>query len=172
MTDYALNYSSATGTFGATAGGTALTSQFNAYLSATINTATGDGTALSPIIFDNDTDPDGVYDVSSGLFTAPTAGNYLFNCVLYMGGFLAAHNVMICHLFVNGGYYALSRINPYNVADGSGYMFITMTSGVVALGAGGTAGIYLQISGGTKVIYIGGTGVANSRFCGFKLGTA
>lgn len=76
-------------------GGTNHTSavSFSAYLNTSLTNVTGDGTGVGPVIFDTTlTNIGTAYSTSTGIFTAPIAGNYLFSASLSYFGIGAGHN--------------------------------------------------------------------------------
>ena len=65
-----------------------------AVLNTEITNATGDGTFVSPVIFDTEEfDQNSNYDTSTGLFTAPVTGKYLISAQVTYGGVTASHTV-------------------------------------------------------------------------------
>lgn len=64
----------------------------SAYLSTDITNATGDGTAFNPIMDSTFTNVGTSYNTSTGVFTAPVAGNYMYTLALTFTGVSNVYN--------------------------------------------------------------------------------
>lgn len=135
---------------------------FQARVGSQIANATGDGTSYQVVFGTEDADTGGVYDASTGLFTAPVTGYYIFSTCVIFDNVASAHIVDIA---LNGGginsdcFYGL----PYSISS----------SGLVAFGAtlvryltaAQTMRVLANVSGGSKVVDIN----AGSVFSGALL---
>lgn len=142
---------------------------FLAYLSATVDNVTGDGTVYNIVwdseIFDQNAD----FNTGTGIFTAPVAGRYHFDASISYQGLLNTHtNGQITIVTSNRQYLSL-LMNPYAVSTAT---YTAFTLAVLAdMDAGDTAYVAAAVSGagGTKVVDIF-TGPANdprSWFSGY-----
>lgn len=136
-------------------------SSFAAYLSGPTTTITN-MTATKIVCDTVDFNIGGGYNATTGLFTAPVAGRYLFTGSLYVYSVQTAEIL----IFKNGS--AFKR-NP-NVNVGSNVNPNTaQTSYIMNLAANDTVGIYVyQTSGGTATLY--GTSQRETSFTGQYLG--
>jgi hypothetical protein len=100
---------------------------------------------------------------SSGVFTAPATGWYVFSAYIYISGITSSHTSGGIYLVLNGALVSEFYGNIYAVSTPSGGLG-TGLSQVAYLEATQTAYLLIDISGGTKVIDITGL-----RFCGYRL---
>jgi hypothetical protein len=155
MTDYAINYSSATGAFGGAIPGA------SSYVYAQINTAmsdvTGDNTAVT-IVWDSEiSDALGEYNNTTGVFTAAAAGLYWVSATVRLLDLAAANTAG--YFTMTGSTFGVNYfyINPGVVRDVSNAAELSISK-ICKLAAGETLYITLQVSGGTKVVDINGNG--------------
>lgn len=135
----------------------------NACCTADLNTgltnATGDGTFINPIIFDNDSgnffDQNGNYNTTTGIFTANATGRYLVTARVDYNGLGASHTSGIVRIDVNGGTYAVNDFNP-GASRNAANEFTASISCIVPVSATGTIAILGQVSGGTKTVGVKG----------------
>ena len=132
---------------------------FSAYNSSTDSNVTGDGT-LYTVIFDTElVDSASAYNNATGIFTAPTTGNYMFSTSLRIDGLLSGHTE-------GGGFFTGSaRDNRFyvgnlgafaasGVIDFSGSFIIPMT-------AGDTMSVQFYAANATKVVDVVGNASPN-----------
>lgn len=142
---------------------------FNAYLSATQTNKTGDGTAYT-IIFDTEINDDGSgYNNSTGVFTAPVTGNYLFNTTVALAGVILQTASLIN---MTGSAYGIvpfevGQTNAFNNNIGTGTAIVKMT-------AGDTMSVVAYSFGSTKTVSVTGGAPASgltvtSTFSGILL---
>jgi hypothetical protein len=128
---------------------------FNAYLENDISNVTGDGT-LYTVVFDTVEQQGSTYSTSTGLFTAPVAGYYLFSASVCFTTIPAGSNTL------NGGFLKNSNNVSYIFSylastpiDSSGQLIVTGTR-LLNLSANDTIGIQVQITGSTKTAGVNG----------------
>lgn len=142
---------------------------FLAVLSTTQTDVTGDGT-LYPIVFDIVVTNQGSgYNNSTGNFTAPIAGNYIYNLVVVMGSLPAAGTQMFCQIRTSTteGVYTVSFGNPVPVADPSTGFFQVNGTVLIPMTASSTAHATVLIAGGTKTAsVVGGNPNPSTYFSG------
>ena len=138
---------------------------FNAYLSTTQTDATGDGTVYQPIfdavLFNNDSG----YDASTGVFTAPVTGDYLFQAAVAPAVYGLTNNFF---LVTTSNTFAF----PFNQASSGNGVSIWAGSVIVSMSAGDTAYITLTItlSSPAKTVNLnGGSSPILTYFCGALL---
>lgn len=151
------------------AGSLTVTSQpaFVAYPNATITDVTGDGTTYTLICNTAPVNVGTVYNTSTGTFTAPIAGTYLFNGSIGLSGLLVGHTELI--IIVNTsplGAFRPVRCNPYTSSTSTIQCFPFSWTGTMS--ASGTMTVQVLVSGGTKVVDIFGD---TSNFPTFISGT-
>ena len=131
---------------------------------------TGDATAYTVIFPTEQFDSGGDYNTSDGLFTAPVAGRYQFNAVVWLGGLASGHTAAELQLKTSD----MPAIqfwygNPYVTADG-GNSAPMSGSCIIDMDAADTAEIVVTVAGGAKVVDVQGSGNATysrAHFSGF-----
>lgn len=143
---------------------------FCAYVSSTITNVTGDGTVYIIIFDTEDLDAGGDYDVSNGRFTAPVAGNYLFNATVVMNGITSSHTTFSSELIRSAPALAsrISQGDAFSMAT-AGNVCTVAGSWVVSMTAGQTMRCTLTVTGGTKVVGVAGSSVGYTTFSGCLL---
>jgi hypothetical protein len=137
-------------------------SNASVYVNSTISNATGDGTFVTPVIFDTEFfDLGNNYDTATGLFTIPTTGKYLVCVGITFTGLLVAHTSAEVRIVANGGTVTRNQFNPF-VASVSG-QFTYCQSLVISGTAAQTINIVAAVSGGTKVV--GFLGASFGEYC-------
>lgn len=132
------------------------------YLNSTISNATGDGTFVTPVIFDTKSfDLGSNYDPTTGLFTIPTTGKYLVCVGITFTGLLVAHTSAEVRILANGVTVTRNQFNPF-VSSVSG-QFTYCQSLVISGTAGQNINIVSAVSGGTKVV--GFLGASFGEYC-------
>lgn len=142
---------------------------FSAYLSLSQSNVTGDGTLINPILFDTTVYNDGSnYNTSTGVYTAPVAGNYIFNTTYFLNGLTSSHTVcegrLVCSTF---GSIANLFGNLGAERDNNGNFVITATQ-QVKLALGETVNLSLAIYNGAKVVTLIG-GAAGCVLGGYRI---
>lgn len=126
------------------------TPQFLATLASPVNSVTGDGTVYTAK-WDTLSSGSG-YNPSTGIFTAPMSGDYLFLIMPYMTNFNASHVTGICNLVSTFGILKISEFNPATGKNVSNNMILPVGAIPVPMNAGDTASVTIQISGSTKTV--------------------
>ena len=143
------------------------------YLNTGVNNVTGDGTDYL-IIFDTViVDRNSNYNTSTGTFTCPATGCYLFQTVvdfqnigaLYTSGTFYVHNA------TSGNVYYLWQVSPFACQDSTDHVLAIGGSSLQYCLAGDVISIHIVIAGSTKSINIyGGAGDLATRFSATFLG--
>lgn len=140
---------------------------FNAYASATTSNVTGAGSTVDVIFDTENSDVGNNYDSSTGVFTAPITGKYIFTAGVNLLDIAAASATDIqINLVTTGQTYSqkcsISATSTVHTAE------ITR---IVSLTAGQTAKIQVSVSGSSAVVDIQGSGGGNvTNFSGIFLG--
>lgn len=127
---------------------------FLAYLSAAVNNVTGDNTFYAVVWDSTKYDQNSNFDTTTGVFTAPVTGKYLFVCNLLLSGFGAAHNDCFMEVVTTGQNYVLVATNPFVVQEATFAQYLMGGSVVVSMSATNTAYIGIAVGNGTKTVGI------------------
>lgn len=140
-----------------------MTLPLNACASADLNTgltnATGDGTAVNPVIFDTKTgnffDQNVNYSTGTGLFTVPLTGKYLVNAIVTLNSIGAGHTTGIIQINKNGSAFAINEFNPATSRNAANEFTSTITT-IISASATDTISITTNVSGSTKTVGVKG----------------
>ena len=124
---------------------------FNAYVGTTVANVTGDGTAYSVIFNTEINDQTSNYNNSTGIFTAPVTGNYLFNSTIALSGIILQTASLIN--FTGSAYgivpFEVGQTNAFNNNIGTATAIVKMT-------AGDTMSVVVYSFGSTKTVSLTG----------------
>jgi hypothetical protein len=141
------------------------TSCFNAYLSSPKSNVTGDGTSyqviFDTVLFDNNSD----YDASTGIFTAPVTGKYLFTVTVLGQGEVAANLPSIFLETTARTYYYANNGSAFSGNNLYSYTVIADMS------SEDTAKVIFNVGGSTKTVSVYGdsTGSPRTFFAGYQV---
>lgn len=132
-----------------------------AYRNAVASSVTGDSTGYT-VIFDVErSDQNADYDTSTGIFTAPVAGNYLITTNVAYNGLTSAHTGAFIIIATSNGDFWTPSYNPYAIRS----IFTTQQSMVSCvinqLDAMDTVHIIFVVYNGSKVVSVLGAAVYN-----------
>jgi hypothetical protein len=146
---------------------------FLAYNNAVITNVTGDGTSYTIIYNTEDYDIGGGFNTTTGTFTAPVAGKYMFRTNITLDDVDTVNNTT---------YYASINCTAGSVLISSGSIAAMAGTGtrvgfsgsaILDLAAGNTCAVVVNVSGQVKGIDIAASalpGTARSTFAGFRIG--
>jgi len=144
---------------------------FSAYRNASVNNVTGDGTSYT-VIFDTEFfDIGSNFDTTTGLFSAPIDGIYIFTGSIFVQNIdNATMNVGNSSFSFTSGLHTYWGMNPANAEQGNSDLVLG-GSCIRQLSAGQTAGMLIQISGGTLSVDLRGNATGQDTwFQGWLLG--
>jgi hypothetical protein len=140
---------------------------FLAYRTTGTGGVTGDGTNVT-VVFDTVVfDQNSNYNTSTGIFTAPKTGNYLFTSYIYATGWDGSTNTVNLNLIVNGT--TMQLVYGLPKPDGNYGTLTVGGSGFVPLSATQQVTVQYMAGGdGTKTIGISGrAGFYETFFSGY-----
>lgn len=132
-------------------------------LSADVLNVTGDATDYT-VIWDTEVrDAGGDYNNSTGVFTAPVTGQYLFCAMPNISGLLSTHTAIYVALVTSNGTYFTRFLTGSNPLSN----YAPSPSWLIDMDAADTAYINVRADNGAKVVDIGGgSGSKQSTFSG------
>lgn len=138
---------------------------FLAILSANVTDVTGDGTAYTVLwnstIFDQNSD----FNTSTGTFTAPVTGRYLFQSTVDVVQLQAATNAGNSVIITSNRNYRYAEVNWGAVMTTTGTAYSANGSCLADMDAADTATVSVTVTGGTKTVDVQGS-TPVSRFSG------
>lgn len=143
---------------------------FKATRTTNLSNVTGDGTELSPMIFDNViTNVGSAYNPSSGVFYAATAGLYMFSVGIAYTGITSSHTSEKLSLWNSSTVDIAAHVtrNPYPIYNVTLSSLGIQHSGIIYCNADNFIRVTWNISGGTKVITLM---PGQTYFAGYKIG--
>jgi len=146
---------------------------FFAGVTDNLDNVTGDGTAYTAVFPTEQFDTGGDYATGTGVFTAPVAGRYQFNGVVWIGGLTSSHTGADLSLKTSDcPAITFEYTNPYvNAVGGTDVSY--SGSCVIDMDAADTAELVITVFSGSKVCDVRGSGGAThprSHFSGFLVG--
>jgi len=145
-------------------------SAFNAIVSTTVSSVTGDGTAHT-IIFDTEIlDQNSDFNSGTGVFTAPVTGQYNFSGTVTLDNVSDAvtHTILFMNLVLSNRTYPLHQVNADSLEDGGNILRLPWAVIGADMDTGDTAKVTVQVNGATKIIDLIGTGAnTNVSFQGY-----
>ncbi len=145
---------------------------FFAYKSSTTTNQTGDNTYYTVICDTEEHDTGGNYDHTTGIFTAPVAGRYLFAGAVYYKDLGASTFTGVSVEFYKNGatVYASSYVYATGVHDSNNDAIFPCNTRILNLAANDTVIMRTKAFGGTKTADIGGSANRETYFCGHLIG--
>jgi hypothetical protein len=142
---------------------------FSSYVSASILNVSGDNTTYTVILGSEHFETGGVYNTSTGVFTASIDGLYLLGGLFYLSGLTASHTVGVLWLDTTARNYIINIGNYGAIRDSNGNYAVTFVVPVV-LTAGQTASMRVDVRNGAKVVDVVGTAAGSyTNFWGILL---
>jgi len=137
---------------------------FLAYVGTNLTDVTGDGTSYDVIFNTEVFDRGSGYNTSTGIFTAPSAGTYVFGGQLDINQ-LGTHNELQIVIITSNRNYQMYYLTPVNIIRGGNTQLSFAT--LADMDSSDTAKVRLFIAGSTKTVDVLAT---SSKFYGWKVG--
>ena len=127
---------------------------FAAYNNTLRTDITGDSTLYSVIFEVEDVDQNGDYDHTTGVFTAPVTGFYIFNASVHLLDLAAGHTEGRLSFYINGSSSNCASISNYAfMRDPSDELCLNIKTGAY-LTAADTVNVRLAVLGAAKAVDI------------------
>jgi len=126
---------------------------FHAWISSAQTDVTGDSTSYNVIFQTERHDVSSSYDATTGIFTAPVIGKYMFTSQIIYEGLTAGMTWGALGFWVNGAAYVggVSYVNPV-AAAALGSFYSNQGTVIMSLSAGDTVQVRIFVTGGAKVV--------------------
>lgn len=145
---------------------------FLAYPNAVIANVTGDGSSYVIIYNSTSFDIDSNFNTSTGLFTAPVDGTYLFMANVTMDNISTVnHTTYYMSLNAQGGSFLCQ--SGGSAEAGSGTRISRCLNCIVYLTAGQTCGVVINMGGSSKTVDVALSaipGTVRNSFAGYRIG--
>jgi C1q domain len=161
---------SSSGVINATGSGAPVLCAFEATLGGALLNATGDGTLVNITCNNAPVNIGSAYSTSTGLFTAPLNGIYLFIGDIFLGNLSNSHTQYLMYWVAAGTTYMIAQGNPANERSSASNQLTRRGSLLIQLSAGDTVQIQCEVDGSSKTATIG-AGTQPTSFAGFLVGT-
>lgn len=139
---------------------------FLAYQSANATNQTGDGSTTTvvcdTVVFDQASN----YDNSTGIFTAPVTGIYLFTNAIRVSNLTASFNTCVTIISAAGKAYESNGFNIGAIRDSGNNVYLTGTA-IVRMTAGQTSRSQIYVNGSTKTVTVNGNATPDTWFSGY-----
>ena len=126
---------------------------FHAWISTAQLDVTGDSTSYNVIFQTERHDVSSSYDATTGVFTAPITGKYMFTSQVIYEGLTAGMTWGALGFWVNGASYVggVSYVNPV-AAAALGTFYSNQGTVIMNISAGDTVQVRIFVTGGAKVV--------------------
>lgn len=130
------------------------------------NNVLGNAANYSPI-FETTTENIGMnYNTSTGTYTAPVNGWYVFNTCIEIGNLSSGHTNAYYYFSTSAGQFLIAYFNPYAFKYGDNLIAAISGSITIYLTAGQTCGLQLNVGNSTQTVSLAN----NSYFMGRQIG--
>lgn len=132
---------------------------FSAYNNAILSNVTGNSVAYTVILNTALVNQGSYYDTTTGIFTAPVTGTYLFNFTFTLADLTSSNTNMNVGFIVGANQYRHCQLNPY-AASVSGVLSISGST-MYYMTATNTMKMVVTVVGGGQTIDLYGDGSTN-----------
>lgn len=138
---------------------------FQAARSSIVTNVTGDGSDYT-VVFDTSLYNVGsAYNTSTGVFTAPVTGKYLFSAAVLVTNLSSGHTIGWIALSQSNASFPTafsSGMNPFAVQRSDGFCGMNLVSTILNLNAGDAVSLKVHIAGSTKTVSVYGSTPSSS----------
>lgn len=128
---------------------------FNVFTTGNISNVTGDGTNYTVIFPATNVNVGSNYNTTTGLFTAPVTGTYIFTGSILLGGLVGGTNTNTQAIFKQAGSATqISYLNYQQIIYVGETFFMASGAFTCFMTAADTMSLQVQSSGGTKIVSV------------------